>query len=123
MRLSRTVLVLTALFDGISHTKLQFTGGGIGERDRDDLIEAHTSRLDAGYDAADKLGGLPRPGRRLDYKSSVEIVANPVPRSLIGERLFLSFRHGISRSFLSSNNRSTGLREVRMYSNGPQTAR
>ena len=85
MRLRGTVLVLPALFDGISHTELQFTGGGIGERDRDDLTQAHTSRLDAGYDAADKLGGLPRPGRRLYDKCSVEIVANPVPRSLIGE--------------------------------------
>jgi len=31
MRLRGTVLVLPALFDGISHTELQFTGGGIGK--------------------------------------------------------------------------------------------
>jgi len=73
------------LFDGDSETKLQFTCGGVSESDRDDLIEAHTSRLDAGYDAADKLGCLPRPGRRFDDKSSVEIVANPVACCLVGK--------------------------------------
>src|SRR5258706_13037595 len=119
MPLRSTVLALPALLDGISHTDLQFTRGGIGERDRDDLIEAHTSRLDAGYDAAHKLGGLPRPGRRLHDKSSVEIVANPVPRSFIGEGFFLSFPHRISRSFLSSNNLSPAFRQLRTHSNSP----
>src|SRR5438034_10066001 len=98
MRLRRTVLVLPALFDGISHTQLQFTCGGIRESNRDDLIEANTSGLNPGYDAADKLGGLTRSGRRLDDKSSVEIVANPVTRSLIDEGRCLCFRHGNSRS-------------------------
>ncbi len=87
----------------------------VGEGDGQDAVEPGAPRAHQLDDARHQLGGLARPGRRLDDESGVQVAADALAGRLV--------LHGIPRSLIKGCSRSCDLRFTRCSSCGPQTAR
>ncbi len=78
------------LLDPRAQAELHLAGGLLGEGDGDDALERVALLVlrvaEDGDDAADELGGLPRPGGGLDDQRAIEALGDGAARVPVDER-------------------------------------
>ena len=113
VKLARASLVvsLARQIQFLAQPQLQFAGGLVGERHRDDVIDGSRAAGEHRYDASDQLGGFAGAGGGFHQQAFAERCADALAcRAIVQLRMSTDGRHGRFRTSTSGSNRSRCLR-------------